>query len=558
MELSKPFHRKKIVVIFLACILIFSGLSARVVYLMVFRAAHYSELALDLHQRERKIKAKRGRILDRNGIVLADNQPVCTISVIHNQIRDPDAVIALLCSKLGLSEETVRKRVEKVSSIEKIKSNVDLETGEEIYRTGLDGIKVDEDYKRYYPYENLASKVIGFTGGDNQGILALESRYEEVLSGQEGLILEMTDARGVRLLDEGESRVEPVDGKDLYISLDANIQLYAQQLAEQVCLEKEAESVSILVLRPDNGEILAMADVPEYQLNDPFTLPEGQQEQLMTEKEKQEALNKMWRNACINDTYEPGSAFKVITAAAALENGVVREEDSFQCPGYIVVEGRKIRCAKVRGHGTENFVQGTMNSCNPVFVTVGLRMGADTFYQSMKQFGLLNRTGIDVPGEAGTSCTHRIRSVRWSLRRFRSGSPFRSRRSSLQRRSAPSLMAGRGLHRIWDCIAKRRTVRSAFRCRRKRSKNGFFRKKRAPGCAASCFRSWKTAAEKMEKSKAIRWAVRRRPARRFLAVLVGIFLRFWVLHLRTIRRCWHCALSETPKASIMVDWWRRR
>lgn len=402
MELSKPFHRKKIVVIFLACILIFSGLSARVVYLMVFRAAHYSELALDLHQRERKIKAKRGRILDRNGIVLADNQPVCTISVIHNQIRDPDAVIALLCSKLGLSEGTVRKRVEKVSSIEKIKSNVDLETGEEIYRTGLDGIKVDEDYKRYYPYENLASKVIGFTGGDNQGILALESRYEEVLSGQEGLILEMTDARGVRLLDEGESRVEPVDGKDLYISLDANIQLYAQQLAEQVCLEKEAESVSILVLRPGNGEILAMADVPEYQLNDPFTLPEGQQEQLMTEKEKQEALNKMWRNACINDTYEPGSAFKVITAAAALENGVVREEDSFQCPGYIVVEGRKIRCAKVRGHGTENFVQGTMNSCNPVFVTVGLRMGADTFYQSMKQFGLLNRTGIDVPGEAGT------------------------------------------------------------------------------------------------------------------------------------------------------------
>ena len=402
MELSKPFHRKKIVVIFLACILIFSGLSARVVYLMVFRAAHYSELALDLHQRERKIKAKRGRILDRNGIVLADNQPVCTISVIHNQIRDPDAVIALLCSKLGLSEETVRKRVEKVSSIEKIKSNVDLETGEEIYRTGLDGIKVDEDYKRYYPYENLASKVIGFTGGDNQGILALESRYEEVLSGQEGLILEMTDARGVRLLDEGESRVEPVDGKDLYISLDANIQLYAQQLAEQVCLEKEAESVSILVLRPDNGEILAMADVPEYQLNDPFTLPEGQQEQPMTEKEKQKALNKMWRNACINDTYEPGSAFKVITAAAALENGVVREEDSFQCPGYIVVEGRRIRCAKVRGHGTESFVQGTMNSCNPVFIEVGLRLGADKYYQYFRQFGLMEKTGIDLPGEAGT------------------------------------------------------------------------------------------------------------------------------------------------------------
>ena len=559
MELSKPFHRKKIVVIFLACILIFSGLSARVVYLMVFRAAHYSELALDLHQRERKIKAKRGRILDRNGIVLADNQPVCTISVIHNQIRDPDAVIALLCSKLGLSEETVRKRVEKVSSIEKIKSNVDLETGEEIYRTGLDGIKVDEDYKRYYPYEDLASKVIGFTGGDNQGILALESRYEEVLSGQEGLILEMTDARGVRLLDEGESRVEPVDGKDLYISLDANIQLYAQQLAEQVCLEKEAESVSILVLRPDNGEILAMADVPEYQLNDPFTLPEGQQEQLMTEKEKQEALNKMWRNACINDTYEPGSAFKVITAAAALENGVVREEDSFQCPGYIVVEGRKIRCAKVRGHGTENFVQGTMNSCNPVFVTVGLRMGADTFYQSMKQFGLLNRTGIDVPGEAGTIMHAQDQIGPVELATISFGQSFQITPIQLAATVSSLINGGtRIIHRIWDCIAKRRTVRSAFRCRRKRSKNGFFRKKRAPGCAASCFRSWKTAAEKMEKSKAIRWAARRRPARRFLAVLVGIFLRFWVLHLRTIRRCWHCALSETPKASIMVDWWRHR
>ena len=402
MELSKPFHRKKIVVIFLACILIFSGLSARVVYLMVFRAAHYSELALDLHQRERKIKAKRGRILDRNGIVLADNQPVCTISVIHNQIRDPNAVIALLCSKLGLSEETVRKRVEKVSSIEKIKSNVDLETGEEIYRTGLDGIKVDEDYKRYYPYENLASKVIGFTGGDNQGILALESRYEEVLSGQEGLILEMTDARGVRLLDEGESRVEPVDGKDLYISLDANIQLYAQQLAEQVCLEKEAESVSILVLRPDNGEILAMVDVPEYQLNDPFTLPEGQREQLMTEKEKQEALNKMWRNACINDTYEPGSTFKIITAAAGLEEGVVTLKDTFSCPGFRIVEDRKIRCHKVGGHGSETFLQGAMNSCNPVFIDVGQRLGIDRYYDYFTQFGLREKTGIDLPGEAAT------------------------------------------------------------------------------------------------------------------------------------------------------------
>ena len=400
MELSKPFHRKKIVVIFLACILIFSGLSARVVYLMVFRAAHYSELALDLHQRERKIKAKRGRILDRNGIVLADNQPVCTISVIHNQIRDPDAVIALLCSKLGLSEETVRKRVEKVSSIEKIKSNVDLETGEEIYRTGLDGIKVDEDYKRYYPYEDLASKVIGFTGGDNQGILALESRYEEVLSGQEGLILEMTDARGVRLLDEGESRVEPVDGNDLYISLDMNIQSYADQLARQVMETKEADRVSILVMNPKNGEILAMADVPEFDLNHPYEI--GEEYGSVSEEKKQEILNGIWRNGCINDTYEPGSTFKVITAAAGLEEGAVTVEDTFFCPGYIMVEDRRIRCHKTTGHGSETFVDGTKNSCNPVFITVGLRIGVDRYYHYFKQFGLLQKTGIDLPGEAGT------------------------------------------------------------------------------------------------------------------------------------------------------------
>lgn len=418
MERSKTFHRKKIVIIFLACVLLFAGLCVRVTYLMVFESEHYSRLAQELHQRERKIKAKRGRIIDSTGKVLADNRTVCTISVIHSQIREPEKVTAMLQKELGLSEETVRKRVEKVSSIEKIRSNVPKEVGDAVRAYGLDGVKVDEDYKRYYPYDDLASKVLGFTGSDNQGILALESKYDETLSGQPGLILEMTDAKGVRLKEEGESRVEPQDGDDLYISLDINIQQYATQLAEQVKKAKEAESVSILVLRPDSGEILAMVDVPEYHLNDPFTLTDevikmqgvsgngisenSVSENSLSEKEKQEALNRMWRNACINDTYEPGSAFKIITASAALEAGVVTEEDSFMCPGYVMVEGRRIRCAKVAGHGPETFVQGTMNSCNPVFVTVGLRLGTEKFYHYFDRFGLLKKTGIDVPGEAGT------------------------------------------------------------------------------------------------------------------------------------------------------------
>ena len=395
MELSKPFHRKKIVVIFLACILIFSGLSARVVYLMVFRAAHYSELALDLHQRERKIKAKRGRILDRNGIVLADNQPVCTISVIHNQIRDPNAVIALLCSKLELSEETVRKRVEKVSSIEKIKSNVDLETGEEIYRTGLDGIKVDEDYKRYYPYENLASKVIGFTGGDNQGIIGLEVKYDKYLQGKNGKILTLTDARGIEIENAGERRQDPIDGNDLHISLDYNIQKYAEQAAKKAMEEHGAQSVSVLMMNPQNGEILAMVNVPEFNLNEPFSI-EGE---VQTNQDK---LNLMWRNGCINDTYEPGSTFKIITTAAAFEEGVVSLKDRFHCPGYKIVEDRKIRCHKVGGHGAEDFAQGIMNSCNPVFIELGLRLGSEKYYSYFKQFGLLQKTNVDLPGEAAT------------------------------------------------------------------------------------------------------------------------------------------------------------
>ena len=408
MERSKTFHRKKIVIIFLASVFLFAGLCARVTYLMIFESEHYSGMAEELHQRERKIKAKRGRIIDCTGKVLADNRTVCTVSVIHNQIKEPEKVIAMLQKELELPGEKIRKRVEKVSSIEKIKSNVPKEVGDRIREYGLDGVKVDEDYKRYYPYDDLASKVLGFTGSDNQGILALESKYDEMLSGKPGLILEMTDARGVRLEEEGESRVEPEDGDDLYISLDINIQQYATQLAEQVKKAKEAESVSILVLRPDNGEILAMVDVPEYHLNDPFSLTEevmlqeGVSENGTSEKQKQEALNRMWRNACINDTYEPGSAFKIITASAALEAGVVTEEDRFVCPGYVTVEGRRIRCAKVSGHGAESFVQGTMNSCNPVFVTVGLRLGTERFYEYFDRFGLLKKTGIDVPGEAGT------------------------------------------------------------------------------------------------------------------------------------------------------------
>ena len=406
MERSKTFHRKKIVIIFLASVFLFAGLCARVTYLMIFESAHYSGMAEELHQRERKIKAKRGRIIDCTGKVLADNRTVCTVSVIHNQIKEPEKVIAMLQKELEIPGEKIRKRVEKVSSIEKIKSNVPKEVGDRIREYGLDGVKVDEDYKRYYPYDDLASKVLGFTGSDNQGILALESKYDETLSGKPGLILETTDARGVRLEEEGESRVEPEDGDDLYISLDINIQQYATQLAEQVKKAKEAESVSVLVLRPDNGEILAMVDVPEYHLNEPFSLTDEVMLQGSVSEngvsEKQEALNRMWRNACINDTYEPGSAFKIITASAALEAGVVTEEDRFVCPGYVTVEGRRIRCAKISGHGPESFVQGTMNSCNPVFVTVGLRLGEERFYEYFDRFGLLKKTGIDVPGEAGT------------------------------------------------------------------------------------------------------------------------------------------------------------
>lgn len=409
-EKHKTFHRKKTFAAFMICFAAFLGLAGRLVYLMVYSSAYYSEAADELHQRERSIKAKRGRILDAAGNVLADNRTVCTVSVIHNQITDPEAVVEALSKELELEEAYVRERVEKYSSIERIRSNVDKETGDAIRAYQLDGVKVDEDYKRYYPFDSLASRVLGFTGADNQGIVGLEVKYEEYLEGEPGTILTVTDARGIEVDEEGESRLEPVDGDDLYISMDLNIQQYAAQLAEQVMAAKEAESVSILVMKPDNGEILAMVNVPEFNLNDPFTLPEGTETAGLSEEEKQDLLNQMWRNPCISDTYEPGSVFKTITAAAALEEGVVTMEDTFNCPGYVMVEDRRIRCHKTTGHGTQTFVEATMNSCNPVFVTVGLRLGAENYYRYFEQFNLLEKTGVDLPGEAGT-IMHKVEDI---------------------------------------------------------------------------------------------------------------------------------------------------
>lgn len=401
MERNKTYHRRKICVIGLVVAAGVCVLLGRLVYLMIFRGDYYSRLATDLQQRERQIKAARGKILDAGGVVLAGNKSVCTISVIHNQIEDPEGVIAMLVKELDLPEERVRKRVEKYSSIEKIKSNVDKETGNRILAYGYAGVKVDEDYKREYPYDDLASKVLGFTGGDNQGIIGLETVYDDYLQGQDGTILTTTDARGVEVDNIGEERIEPVAGNNLRLSLDANIQLFAAQAAEKAYLQKDADSVSILVMNPKDGQMFAMVDYPEFNLNQPFELTEEYREYAGTDEE-QDYLNQMWRNHCINDTYEPGSTFKIITSAAALEEGVVSLEDRFHCPGYIIVEDRRIRCHKTTGHGAESFVEGIENSCNPVFINVGLRIGADRFYDYFDQFGLLTKTGIDLPGEAAT------------------------------------------------------------------------------------------------------------------------------------------------------------
>ena len=398
---NKTFNRKKVMIVFVAVFFIMMFLIGRLVYLMIFCSEYYGNKAENLHERERDIKAARGKLLDANGTVLATNKSVCTISVIHNQIEEPEKVIEMLVRELGIPEETARKRVEKVSSIERVKTNVAKETGDAIRAYGLSGVKVDEDYKRYYPYGTLASKVLGFTGADNQGILGLEVKYDEYLQGTNGKILTLTDARGIEIENAGESRLEPVNGYDLCLSLDRNIQMYCEQAAKKVCTKKSADSVSVIVMNPQNGELMAMVNYPEFDLNDPFTLV-GDTGESVSAEEKQNLLNKMWRNQCISDTYEPGSTFKIITAAAALEEGVVKLDDAFFCPGYKIVEDRRIRCARTTGHGAETFETGIMNSCTPVFMELGERLGAENFVGYFKQFGLLSKTNIDLPGEAGT------------------------------------------------------------------------------------------------------------------------------------------------------------
>lgn len=399
---NKTFHKKKILVVFLAAFILILYLIGRLVYLMVFDAEYYQQKAEDLHERERDIKAARGEIIDRNGTVLATNRTVCTISVIHSQIENPEKVIEKLSEFLEMDADQVRKKVEKISSIERIRSNVDKRTGDKIRNLGLAGVKVDEDFKRYYPYNELASKVLGFTGGDNQGIVGLEVKYEKYLKGINGKILTTTDARGIELDGVAEDRLEPEAGNTLRISLDYTMQKYALQMAEKVRTEKQADKVGIILMNPQNGEIYAMVNVPEFDLNQPFMLNNEETGENLTDEQRQDALNQMWRNGCINDTYEPGSTFKIITASAGLEEGAVHLTDQFSCPGYKVVEDRRIRCHKVGGHGAENFVQGIQNSCNPVFIEVGLRIGVDRFFDYFRQFGLMNLTGVDIPGEAGT------------------------------------------------------------------------------------------------------------------------------------------------------------
>ena len=398
---NKTYNKRKVLVVFLCAAFVLFCLIGRLVYLMIFDAEYYQNMAEELHEREREIKAARGEIVDRNGVVLATNRTVCTISVIHSQIKDPQQTADMLSKELELDRGDVLKKVEKVSSMEKIKTNVDKKTGDRIREYNLPGVKVDEDFKRYYPYDRLASRVLGFTGSDNQGIIGLEVKYEDVLKGTNGKILTVTDARGIELEGVADDRIEPVAGNTLKTSLDYNIQSYCEQAAEKVLEEKQAEGVSVLLMNPQNGEIYAMVNVPEFNLNEPYRLNDKTEDQ-MTDEERQNRLNQMWRNRCINDTYEPGSTFKIITSAACLEEGVVSLDDTFSCPGYRIVEDRKIRCHKVGGHGTETFVQGIENSCNPVFMDIGLRLGSERFCDYFEQFGLMSLTNIDLPGEAGT------------------------------------------------------------------------------------------------------------------------------------------------------------
>ncbi len=396
----KTYQRQNMFLVFFVFGLVLVLIYARLGYLMMYRADYYGVKAKELHERERKIKAERGKILDRNGNLLAGNRSVSTISVIHSQIKEPEKVISLLSKELGMSEEVIRKKVEKVSSREKVKSNVDKETSDRIRNCKLAGVTVDEDYKREYKYDSLASKVLGFTGGDNQGIIGLEVTYEDYLKGQDGSILTMTTAYGTEIENGAEERVEPIPGWTLNTSLDLTIMEYADQVAETLRRKKNAKSVEIIVMNPNNGEIYAMTSVPEFNLNDPYTLPEDSTG--LTDKQKSEKLNAMWRNGCVSDTYEPGSTFKILTTAVALEKGVVKMTDRFHCPGYKMVEDRRIRCHKTTGHGSESFLDGIKNSCNPVFIEVGARVGVTSFFEELSAFGALKKTGIDVPGEAVT------------------------------------------------------------------------------------------------------------------------------------------------------------
>lgn len=401
LETTKTYQKRSVLFVVCVIFLLMIALFGRLIYIMIFQSEHYGKMAQDIHERERSIKAERGSIYDRNGVEIAGNKPVSTISVIHSQIKEPEKVIEILCKELGLSEETVRKRVEKVSSIERIKSNVDKETSDRIRSYELEGVMVDEDYKRFYPFGTLASKVIGFTGSDNQGIIGLEVAYDSCLQGKDGTILTLTTAKGIEIDDAAENRIEPVAGNDLYLSLDVNIQKYAEQAAKKVMEAKAAKSVKLIVMNPQNGEIYAMVNAPEFDLNNPYTL-NVETEDTLTKEELNNALNAMWRNECISDTYEPGSSFKIITATAGFEHGVLSVNDSFYCPGYKIVEDRRIRCHKVAGHGAENFIQGIQNSCNPVFMEVGARIGADNLYETFGKVGLFQKTGIDLPGEAGS------------------------------------------------------------------------------------------------------------------------------------------------------------
>ena len=401
------FQKEKYTLVFGAFILGFTLLAGRLCYLMIFRSEELSKKALNIEQRERTIKAARGKIYDRNGIVLADNQAVCSVSVIYYQIKEPQKVIKLLSQKLALSEEEVKKKVEKVSSREKIKSNVPKSVADEIREAGLDGVKVDEDYKRYYPFGTLASKVLGFAGADNQGILGIESRYDDVLKGTDGKILTLTDYQGIEIENAAETRVEPVNGNDLYLSVDYNVQCYVQQAAEKVLKVKKAKRVSVILMNPQNGEIYALVSLPEYDLNESFVLTKAYEAEGKNQNDK---LNDMWRNPVISDSYEPGSTFKIITATAALEERKVTLQDSFFCPGFKIVEDRKIRCHKTQGHGSETFKQGVMNSCNPVFMEIGARVGAKDMLRYYHKLGLYERTGVDLPGEAN-SIMHKLDKI---------------------------------------------------------------------------------------------------------------------------------------------------